>query len=51
MHIQPLFKDSLAFVDGTSQDMFDRGLCLPSPTALSFDELKRVTNVVRDICL
>ncbi|HHH50850.1 MAG TPA: aminotransferase class V-fold PLP-dependent enzyme [Campylobacterales bacterium] len=50
MHKQPLFKDSLAFIDGTSQNLFERGLCLPSPTALPFNELKRVTDVVRNIC-
>ena len=51
MHMQPLFKESLSFVDGTSEDMFARGICLPSPTALSHSELKRVVEVIKDICL
>jgi len=49
MHIQPLFKGSKSFVDGTSEDMFDRGICLPSPTA-SQDELYRVVEVIKQIC-
>ena len=49
MHIQPLFIGAKSFVDGTSQDMFDRGICLPSPTA-SQDELYRVVEVIKQIC-
>jgi len=50
MHMQPLFKGSLSFVNGTSEDMFARGICLPSPTALSHNELYRVVEVIKDIC-
>jgi len=49
MHIQPLFREAKSFIDGTSQDMFDRGICLPSPTA-SQDELYRVVEVIKQIC-
>jgi UDP-N-acetylbacillosamine transaminase len=51
MHLQPLFKNSISFVDGTSEDMFNRGICLPSPTALPHSELKRVIEVIKNICL
>ena len=50
MHLQPLFKNSLSFVDGTSEDMFARGICLPSPTSLSHNELYRVVEVIKRIC-
>ena len=49
MHIQPLFDGTKSFVDGTSEDMFARGICLPSPTALQ-DELYRVVEVIKQIC-
>jgi len=49
MHIQPLFIGAKSFVDGTSQDMFARGICLPSPTA-SQDELYRAVEVINYIC-
>ncbi len=51
MHMQPLFRDSLFFIDGTSKDLFARGICLPSPTALALVDLERVVKVIRDLCL
>jgi len=30
MHMQPVFKEFPAYTDGTSEDLFNRGLCLPS---------------------
>ncbi len=50
MHLQPLFKDSISFVDGTSEDLFKRGICLPSPTSVDFDDLKRVIEVIKTKC-
>jgi UDP-N-acetylbacillosamine transaminase len=50
MHMQELFKKSRSFVDGTSQKMFEQGLCLPSPTNSSNDELLRVVEVIKRLC-
>jgi len=50
MHMQELFKGSTSFVDGTSEEMFRRGICLPSPTASSKGDLYRVVEVVKNIC-
>jgi UDP-N-acetylbacillosamine transaminase len=50
MHLQELFKDSKAFVDGTSEAMFKKGLCLPSPTSSTQSELMRVVEVIKEIC-
>lgn len=48
MHMQPVFRDSTAVVDGTSEDLFTRGLCLPSGGSLGDDDVARVvTGVVR----
>ena len=46
MHLQPVFREADAFVDGTSQDLFERGLCLPSGSGLSDDDIDRVTHHV-----
>jgi len=46
MHLQPLFKGAEAVVDGTSERMFQRGLCLPSGSQMSDDEVARVCSVV-----
>ena len=50
MHLQPLFKDALNFTDKTGEKLFEKGLCLPTPTNVKLDELKRVTEVIKDIC-
>ena len=50
MHLQPLFKDTLNFTDKTGEKLFKKGLCLPTPTNVKLDELKRVTEVIKDIC-
>jgi UDP-N-acetylbacillosamine transaminase len=47
MHMQPLFRGATSFLNGVSEDIFKRGICLPTPTALSFDELIRVVEVIR----
>ena len=30
MHLQPVYKGNLAYVNGVSEALFKRGLCLPS---------------------
>ena len=50
MHLQPLFKDSESFVDGTSEQLYRTGICLPSPTSVSNRELLRVVGVIKNIC-
>ena len=45
MHMQPIFKDYLSFTNGTSENLFDVGLCLPSGSNLSQNDLNRILNV------
>jgi UDP-N-acetylbacillosamine transaminase len=47
MHLQPLFKDSIAFTNNVSEDLYNRGLCLPTPTNVDINELERVVEVIR----
>ncbi|MFI1773817.1 DegT/DnrJ/EryC1/StrS family aminotransferase [Thalassobellus citreus] len=42
MHLQPVFKNCLHFTDGTSEELFEKGLCLPSGSNLSQDDLNRI---------
>ncbi len=44
MHMQPIFKDYLHFTNGTSEKLFEKGLCLPSGSNLSQDDLLRILN-------
>jgi len=46
MHLQPVFRDAPAVVDGTSERLFDLGLCLPSGSNLGDAEQDRVIALV-----
>ena len=46
MHLQPVFIDHPSAVTGASEALFDRGLSLPSGSALSEDDLTRVTTAI-----
>lgn len=47
MHLQPVFDNCISFVDGTSEDLFNRGLCLPSGSNLNRDDLNRVIEIIQ----
>ena len=42
MHLQPVFKDYPAYTNGVSEDLFNRGLCLPSGSNLTDEEKERI---------
>ncbi len=46
MHLQPVFAECPSFGGTVSEDLFDRGLCLPSGSALTAEELGRVVEIV-----
>jgi dTDP-4-amino-4,6-dideoxygalactose transaminase len=47
MHLQPVFKAAPAYTNGISEDLFKRGLCLPSGSNLTPSQKDRVIAVVR----
>ena len=47
MHLQPVFKQYKAYVNGISENLFDKGLCLPSGSNLSQSDLKHVVNGIK----
>ena len=47
MHLQPVFKNYPNFSDGTSEDLFNRGLCLPSGSNLSKEDLMRIVSIIK----
>lgn len=47
MHMQPVFKGAKAVVDGTSEDLFSRGICLPSGADMSDELVEKVANIVK----
>jgi dTDP-4-amino-4,6-dideoxygalactose transaminase len=42
LHLQPAFSDAPRRVDGTSEAIFDSGLCLPSGSGMTDEQLERV---------
>ena len=46
MHQQPVFEQHPQYVDGTSNELFERGLCLPSGSNLSEADLERVVTLI-----
>ena len=46
MHLQPVFKKYQVFENGISEDLFERGLCLPSGSNMNEEDLMRVVSQI-----
>ena len=54
MNLQPVYKDNMFYnhnENGISvgEDIFNRGVCLPSDTKMTNDDLKRVINIITSL--
>lgn len=49
MHMQPFYKGCDFVGSGISQKIFERGLCLPSDTKMTDDDLNRVCGVIKKV--
>ena len=49
MHMQPVFDGCMSYSDGTSEDLFNRGICLPSGSNLSSTDLERIVTQILNI--
>ena len=49
MHLQPLFKDALVFEDGTSEKLFAQGICLPSGSSMTNEDVLFVCRVIKKV--
>lgn len=49
MHLQPFFEKYDFVGNNISNDLFNRGLCLPSDTKMTTDEQKKVIKVIREV--
>jgi dTDP-4-amino-4,6-dideoxygalactose transaminase len=47
MHRQPIFKKYVSFLNGVSEDLFKKGLCLPSGSNSTESELQRIVGVLK----
>ena len=46
MHMQPVYKDAPAYLNGVSEDLFSRGLCLPSGPYVGEEEIQYIVEEI-----
>lgn len=49
MHLQSVFANNLCVGGKVSEDIFNKGLCLPSGTNMSTDDMDRVISIIQQI--
>lgn len=47
MHLQPVFTNTKAYLNGRSELLFEKGLCLPSGSNLTESQLDRIIHTIR----
>ncbi|MCL6260030.1 DegT/DnrJ/EryC1/StrS family aminotransferase [Aquiflexum sp. TKW24L] len=47
LHLQPVFKDATFYGGGASEDLFSKGICLPSSENLSMDDQERIIGIIK----
>ena len=47
MHLQPVFQHCPFYGNGTSEKLFNEGLCLPSGSLLTDEDIRRVVNEIK----
>ena len=48
MHSQPVYKDAPAYVDGTSERLFQKGLCLPSGPCVTDEDIELTVKTLKE---
>ena len=51
LHLQPVFAECECIGGAIAEDLFDRGLCLPSGSNLTMEDLERVINAIAQLHL
>lgn len=49
MHMQPVFEKYPKYVDGTSEKLFETGLCLPSGSNMTDEQKQRVITAIKKV--
>ncbi len=47
MHLQPLYKKYTALLNGTAQQLFEKGVCLPSGHCISTEKMQEIIGLVK----
>ena len=48
MHMQPVYADCPFYGDGTAERIFNKGLCLPSGSSLTDEQIRAVAGVIKN---
>ena len=48
MHRQPVFKHCPSYVNGVSESLFKRGLCLPSGPCVTDDDVRYIVECMKE---
>lgn len=51
MHAQPCYKDAPRYVNGTSDELFRVGMCLPAGPYVSDDDVRRIVESIKEAIL
>jgi len=49
MHLQPIFKNTMYYANGVSEELYTRGLCLPSGSNLTKNDLGRIAQAFANL--
>jgi len=47
MHMQKVFKNAKSFLNGVSENLFHKGLCLPSGTNMKNEDIENISNIIK----
>jgi dTDP-4-amino-4,6-dideoxygalactose transaminase len=47
MHMQPIYAEDSKYINGTADALFDRGVCLPSGSSMTDEDLDRVISEIK----
>lgn len=48
MHLQPVFEKTVCYTNGVSENLFERGLCLPSGSGMEENDLERICGIIKN---
>ena len=48
MHLQAIFKDRPSYLNGNSENIYKKGLCLPSGSSLNEQDLFRIVSIINN---
>lgn len=47
MHKQPVYRNALAYVNGVSEDLFKKGMCLPAGPYVTDDDVRYIVDTIK----